>query len=136
MAINKVPDFPPKIFHRIWPTSPQAMDRMLNEQSVSIVSKEAAAKFAVGHGLILAKGESAGPATVFALGVVTVKGPTKEPIVAWTRTSLELPVTGRLGGHHREKPEPTFKFDPGVADAFGLKDLFRKHVSNPFDGLR
>ncbi len=136
MSPKATPAFPPTAFHRIRPTNPQALERMIKERSTSIVSRDLAEKFGVGHGLIVASGDDAGPAQVLALGIVTGIAASGERAVEWKAVQMELAVTGMQGGRFWTQLKPTFKFADTVAEGFGLAGIFGNHFGDPFAARR
>jgi len=128
--MKRVPEFPPKVFHRIRPTTERALEAMIASRSTAFVSAELALPFKRGHGLVVGGWDGFGPAKVVALGVVVDINSSGQPEVEWTRVQFDLPPSELRGAHFWR--QQTFKFASTVAESFRLKQFFLEQVRNPF----
>ena len=128
--MKRVPDFPPKVFHRIRPTTERELDTMIKSRSTAIVRAAHVLPFGRGHGLVVAGWDGFGPAKVEALGVVVDIDASGKRDVAWSRVQFDLPPSELRGAHFWQ--QPTFKFATTVAESFRLKQFFVEHVTDPF----
>lgn len=131
-TMPRTPAFPPKIFHRIRPTSLPALNAMIVARSTAIVSPSLVAPFKRGHGLIVASWDGVSPAEVHALGVVVDIDVDEKREIEWKAIRFNLPLRQDLRGAQFWK-QPTFKFAATVAESFGLKKFFEKYMTDPFN---
>ena len=137
--MKPAPTFPPKTFHRIRPpVNPKALEQMVAARTSGIVSEDLALEFRRGDGLVVASWDGFGPGRVEALGVVIGIDAAGRRQVEWVSVQFEIPLADRPrpGGQFWSQAKPTFKFADGVAEEFGLKQSFAKHMTDPFAALR
>ena len=132
--MKRIPVFPPKYFHRIRVANANSLDAMITSSGTGAVSAALTLPFKKGHGLIVASWDGVSPAQVKAIGVIVGTDTAGRVEVRWQRVECELPRSD-LRGEQFWKQE-TFKFAETVADSFRLKELFQKHMPDPFAALR
>ena len=132
--MKRVPVFPPKFFHRLRVSNPKDLDAMITSSGTGNVSAALTLKFKKGHGLVVASWVGFGAAEVKAIGVVVEISAAGKPVVKWTRVLCELPESDE-GGPHFWRQE-TFMFIEKFVKFFKLRELFEKHMPDPFAASR